>query len=146
MHSRCLHTEELLERRGQARYISTIDLSKGYWQIPMAGKDQQENTFGTLWGLFEFTKMLFGPHGAAATLQRLMDHILVLHTKYATAYIDDIVIYLQSWVQHTHHLKAVLNRLCQVGMMANKKKILSQYERNQLLRIQGQTRGNAISD
>lgn len=34
------HVEELLERIGQAKYISILDCSKGYWQIPVVGKDQ----------------------------------------------------------------------------------------------------------
>lgn len=40
------HVKELLERIGQARYISTINLSKGYWQVPMAAKDQPKAAFG----------------------------------------------------------------------------------------------------
>lgn len=77
------HVEELLERTGQARYISTIHLLKGYWQIPMAAKDQQKTTFSTPWGLFEFTRMPFGLHGAVAMFQRLMDCILAQDTMYA---------------------------------------------------------------
>lgn len=49
------HVEELLERIGQAWYISMIDMVKGYWQIPLAEKDKQKMAFGTPWGLFEFT-------------------------------------------------------------------------------------------
>ena len=26
--------DELIERLGTARYISTLDLTKGYWQVP----------------------------------------------------------------------------------------------------------------
>lgn len=35
------HVEELLEQIGQAKYISTLYLSKGYWQIPMAKNNQK---------------------------------------------------------------------------------------------------------
>ncbi|KYO40147.1 hypothetical protein Y1Q_0022080 [Alligator mississippiensis] len=30
---------ELIERIGEAQYISTLDLAKGYWQIPVAPED-----------------------------------------------------------------------------------------------------------
>ncbi|CAM4642614.1 unnamed protein product [Lepidochelys kempii] len=29
------HTDELLEKLGRAQFISTLDLTKGYWQVPL---------------------------------------------------------------------------------------------------------------
>lgn len=66
--------------------------------------------------------MPFGLHGAAATFQHLMDHLLTSHMAYAAAYIDDIAIYSQSWDQHLRHLRAVLDELRNVGMTANHRK------------------------
>ena len=31
--------EDLIDRLGKARFISTIDLTKGYWQVPVAKRD-----------------------------------------------------------------------------------------------------------
>lgn len=59
------HIEELLERTGQDHCIITLDLSHGYWQIPMAKEDQAKSAFGTPWSLFEFHRMPFWLHGAA---------------------------------------------------------------------------------
>lgn len=81
--------EEMLEKIGQAKFISTLDLMKGYWQIPMVPEDKMKTTFGTPWDLYQFTQIPFGLHGAAASFQRLMDRILAAHQEYATAYIDD---------------------------------------------------------
>lgn len=39
--------EEMLEQIGQAQYITTLDLSKGYWQIPMASEDLAKMAFRT---------------------------------------------------------------------------------------------------
>lgn len=79
---------ELLEKLGKAKYISTMDLTKGYWQIPLEHKSREYTAFATPLGLFQFVKMLFGLHGAAATFQRLMDKILTPHQAYAATYID----------------------------------------------------------
>ncbi|CAM4525512.1 unnamed protein product [Lepidochelys olivacea] len=58
--------DELLERLGQAEFISTLDLTKGYWQIPLTPTSRAKTAFPTPFGLFQFTVMPFGLHGAAA--------------------------------------------------------------------------------
>ena len=35
-------TDELVERLGESRFMSTIDLTKGYWQVPLAQADRQK--------------------------------------------------------------------------------------------------------
>ncbi|KYO18755.1 hypothetical protein Y1Q_0009184 [Alligator mississippiensis] len=42
-----LRVDELVENIGQARYISTLDLTKGYWQVPVAPEDQEKTAFTT---------------------------------------------------------------------------------------------------
>ncbi|XP_019360160.1 PREDICTED: protein Wnt-7a [Gavialis gangeticus] len=113
---------ERVERIGQAKFISTLDLSKGYWQIPLRKEDQPKTAFGTPWGLFEFKRMPFGLSGAAAIFQRLMDWLLAPHQGYAAAYIDNIVIYTETWEQHLKALRAILLELRQLGLTANPKK------------------------
>ncbi|KYO29087.1 hypothetical protein Y1Q_0009888 [Alligator mississippiensis] len=113
------HVAELVEYIGNAHYITTLDLTKGYWQIPVAKRDQAKTAFGTPWGIYEFVRMSFGLHGAAATFQRLVNWILAPHAKYAAAYIDNIVIFTQTWDQHHRVLQAVLMDLHETRMMAN---------------------------
>ena len=52
--------EELLDSVGQSKYITTIDLAKGYWQVPVAREDQAKTAFISPRGLFHFTTMPFG--------------------------------------------------------------------------------------
>ena len=68
--------DEVLESVGSARFISTFDLAKGYWQIPMVKQSQEKTTFTTPYGLFEFCVMPFGLHNAPATFQRMMDEVM----------------------------------------------------------------------
>lgn len=71
--------------------------------------------------------MPFGLQGAPATFQRLMDQVLKGLDNFAAAYLDDIIIYSQSWTEHVSHLRRVLDALrsgkltvklrkCQLGM------------------------------
>lgn len=116
------HVTELVEQISSAKFISTLDLAKGYWQIPVASRDQPKTVFRTPWGLYKFVRMPFGLHGTAATFQRLMECILAPQTEYADAYIDDIVIFTQSWTQHQQALVAVLTELRKTGLTANPQK------------------------
>ena len=114
--------DELIERLGPARFVSTLDLTKGYWQVPLTHRAKPKTAFVTPDGLFNYTVLPFGVHGAPATFQRLMDRVLRPHRAYAAAYLDDIVIQSTSWAEHLEHLEAILGALRRAGLTANAKK------------------------
>ena len=43
--------EYVLEDVGPAKYISTLDLTRGYWQVPMAQESKEKTAFTTPFGL-----------------------------------------------------------------------------------------------
>ena len=61
--------DDLLERLGQAKYISTLDLTKGYWQVPVHPESRQQTAFITPFGKYQFFIMPFGFVGAPAVFQ-----------------------------------------------------------------------------
>ncbi|XP_026005285.1 uncharacterized protein LOC113010452 [Astatotilapia calliptera] len=50
--------EDLLEKIGAAQYITTLDLCKGYWQVPLEETSRPYTAFRTPAGLFQFTWMM----------------------------------------------------------------------------------------
>ena len=76
-----------------ARFISTIDLTRGYWQMPVAAEDQHKTAFVTPFGLFQFKVLPFGLSGAPASFQRLMDRLINSYQDVSAAYLDDLVIF-----------------------------------------------------
>ncbi|KAI2648139.1 Transposon Ty3-I Gag-Pol polyprotein [Labeo rohita] len=92
--------DKLIERLGKAHYMTTLDLCKGYWQVPLEPSCRPYTAFRTSTGLYQYTVMPFGLHGAPATFQRLMDGILAGCDQYAAAYLDDVVIYSQFIVSY----------------------------------------------
>ncbi len=46
--------DELLDRLGTARIYSTLDLTKGYWQIPLSPFSKEKSAFTTPFGLHLF--------------------------------------------------------------------------------------------
>ena len=68
--------DEILDQIGTAQFISTLDLAKGYWQLPLCPEDKEKTAFISPNGLYQFVTMLFGLSGAPAIFQRMMDSIL----------------------------------------------------------------------
>lgn len=114
--------DELVECLGKAKYLSTLDLCKGYWQVPLTDTAKELTAFWAPSGPYHFKVMPFGLHGAAATFQRLMDQVLSGTEDFAAAYIDDVVIYSASWKEHLHHLAEVFRRIQDAGLVVNAKK------------------------
>lgn len=111
--------DKLLDQFGEAQYITTLDLTKGYWQILLTSDSQEKNTFTTPFCLCHFWTMPFSLRGAPATFQHLVDQVLQPHTSYVAAYLDDIVIYSQTWEEHLAQVEAVIQTLRQAELTAN---------------------------
>ncbi len=97
--------DELIERLGPARFVSTLDLTKGYWQVPLTDQAKEKTAFSTPDGLFQYRVLPFGVHGAPPTFQRMMDQLHRPHQEYAAAYLDDIVVHSADWSSHTSHVQ-----------------------------------------
>lgn len=69
-------TDELFLKIGKNKYFSKIDLSKGYWQIPVANEDIDKTAFVTQYGHYEFLKMPFGLKNPGATLVKGLKKLL----------------------------------------------------------------------
>uniref|UniRef100_A0A1X7TEE0 Reverse transcriptase domain-containing protein n=1 Tax=Amphimedon queenslandica TaxID=400682 RepID=A0A1X7TEE0_AMPQE len=108
--------EELLNKVGDAKFISTMDLAKGYWQVPLNNEDKEKTAFSTPNRLFQFITMPFGLSGAPATFQRMMDNVLRGTDDYAGVYLDDIVIYSTNWKTHLEHLEKIFQRLKEANL------------------------------
>ncbi|XP_078666715.1 uncharacterized protein LOC144908750 [Branchiostoma floridae x Branchiostoma belcheri] len=103
--------DEMLDRLGKAKYITKIDLSRGYWQVPLTPESKSKTAFVTPFGLYQFHTMPFGLHGAPATFQRLMDNMLRGTEEFADSYIDDLDIFSDGWDEHLLHLREIFTRL-----------------------------------
>ncbi|CAM4626935.1 unnamed protein product, partial [Lepidochelys olivacea] len=103
--------DELLDKLGGARYLTTMDLTKDYWQVPLDADARLKSAFITPLGLYEFLTLPFGLKGAPATFQRLVDQLLRGMESFAVAYIDDICVFSQTWEDHVSQVRQVLDRL-----------------------------------
>jgi len=114
--------EEIVEAVGKARFISTMNLAKGYYQILIEPKDQEKTVFVCHAGYYQFTRMHFGVWNAPSLFQKLMDKILKDVQGYSRAYMDDIVVFSSSWEEHISHVRSVLGLLGEAGLTVNPEK------------------------
>ena len=115
--------EDLFRRLSGKKYLSKIDLTKGYWQIPVAPEDVHKTAFVTPDGQYEFTRMLFGMVNSGVTLVRGLRKILD-GMPGVGSYIDDIVIHSDSWEDHIKTLKELFGRLRKARITARPTKCL----------------------
>lgn len=110
---------QILDSLKEARYLSSIDLSSSFWQIPLESRDSQDKTSFTVpgRGTFKFKVMPFGLCGAPARQQRLMDSLFGhgfcsdIENGIVYCYIDDIIIASADFKTHLILLKRVLEKL-----------------------------------
>lgn len=116
------HADRILSRLGPSRFISTIDLSKAFLQIPLHPKSRKYTAFSVLGrGLFHFTRMPFGLVNSPATLSRLMDRVLggTEMEPHVFVYLDDIIIVSQTFQEHLSKLREVAARLNAANLSIN---------------------------
>ena len=101
----------------KAKYITKIDCTSGYWQIPLDEKSRKLTAFTTRDGRWQYKSLPMGITNAAPTFQKNMEIMLTgLLWKCCIVYIDDIIIYSNSFEEHMQHLEQVLERLKKVNI------------------------------
>ena len=107
----CIPTApEIFQKMAKAKYLSKLDLSKGYWKIPVAAK----TAFVTPDGTYKFVKMPFGMVNSGGTLVRGLRKLLS-DLEGIETYIDEIMVYTETWEEHLAVLEELFCRLSEAG-------------------------------
>ena len=115
--------QEIFDCLGGNSCFSTLDLSKGYYQIAMDEDSAEKTAFSTPSGHYQFTRMPFGLNGAPATFQDALTHILKDEIgKHCCIYLDDIIIFGKSRKIHNQRLVNILTKLRNAGLKLSKEK------------------------
>lgn len=103
--------EDLLDRIGKAKFLTKLDMTRGYWQVPLDDASVPISAFVTPYGHFQWRYMPFGLRNAPATFSRLVSKLLMGLEEFCAAYLDDIIIFSNTWEEHLAHIHAVLTRV-----------------------------------
>ena len=122
------NSDELFTRLTGSKYFTKFDLTKGYWQIPMAEGAKEKTAFLTPRGLFQFRFMPYGLVNAGATFSRIMRIVLAGMQGRVENIIDDILAHSKSWPEHIDTITEVLHRLAEAGLTAKPSKCFIGYQ------------------
>jgi hypothetical protein len=115
--------DELLGELCGARFFTKLDLRSGYHQVLMEPTDVEKTAFQTHHGHFEFLVMLFGLTNALTTFQALMNDIMQDFIRvFVLIFVNDILIFSNSWSSHLQLVRAVLYCLREHGLAVKKSK------------------------
>ncbi|XP_069190416.1 uncharacterized protein [Procambarus clarkii] len=109
--------DEIFARLAPSNYFSKLDLTKGFWQIPLHQDSKRCTAFMTSEGLYQFTVLPFGLVNAPAVFNRTMRKVLG-GIEGVEIFVDDVLIHSSTWEEHLQLPRQVFSRLQGVGMVA----------------------------
>ncbi len=115
--------EDCVDRVGSANFVSKLDLLKGYWKVPLT--PHATETFVTPDHFMQYNILTFGMQNAPATFQCLMQRILAGVTD-CEVYIDEVVVYSNTWEEHVLTLDSVLGKLAALSLSLNGRNVNSE--------------------
>ncbi|MBW0520602.1 hypothetical protein O181_060317 [Austropuccinia psidii MF-1] len=128
--------QETLTLFPKAKYITSMDALKGFHKTFLMPKTRKLLRIITHCGIYEYLRMPFGIKNAPSHYQRMMTTIFPTEFSegWLIIYIDDIMIYSDSWYLHLERLARVLDKVTGVNMKISLKKCNFVFEELKALR------------
>ncbi|MBW0578219.1 hypothetical protein O181_117934 [Austropuccinia psidii MF-1] len=102
-----------LDKLAKAKYITKMDYMKGFHQKGVEPNSMKILRIICHMGIYEETRMPFGMKNAPGHYQRMMENIFQeeILEGWMVIYIDDIIIYSETWEDHVQYIDRVLKLL-----------------------------------
>ena len=101
--------EDLFRQLAGSKFFSKVDLSKGYWQVPVRAEDISKTAFVTPDATYECLKMPFGMVNSGATLKRGLRKMLAGMDN-VICYWDDLLVHTKTWEEHMKTLRELFTK------------------------------------
>jgi len=117
------HISEMIDELGPMNIFTTLDARAAYWSVELEESDRPKTAFSDGYRLFQFRRLPFGLSTAPTTFQRTMNLVLSsVLGRHTLAYLDDVIVYSQSFSQHLRDLDETLQLLSLAGLKLNLQK------------------------
>lgn len=114
--------EDLFLQLNSAKFFTKIDLTKGFWQIPIEENSRKYTAFRVPSGHFQFKYLPFGLINSPSFFNRTIRTILK-GLENVVFYFDDICVFGHDWSSHLIALEKVLSRLKEYGFTIKPSKL-----------------------
>ncbi|MBW0505285.1 hypothetical protein O181_045000 [Austropuccinia psidii MF-1] len=113
-----------LYKLAKAKYITKMDCMKGFHQNGVKPNSMKLLRVICHMGIYEYIRMPFVIKNAPAHFQRMMDTIFQeeILEGWIVVYIDDIIIYSETWEDHVQYIDRVLSKCTPINMKISLKK------------------------
>ncbi|MBW0540264.1 hypothetical protein O181_079979, partial [Austropuccinia psidii MF-1] len=113
-----------LDKLPKAKYITKVDFMKGFHQNGVKPNSMKLLRIIYHTGIYEYTRMPFRIKNAPANFQRMMDTIFQeeILEGWMVVYIDDIIIYSETWEDHVQYIDRVLSKCTLINLKISLKK------------------------
>ena len=113
---------ELLQKLRKFTYATAIDLSMGYYHIPLDEESQKLCTTVLPWGKYKYKVLPMGIKNSPDIFQKVMTNMFC-DLEYTSTYLDDILVISDgSYEDHLQKVRTVLTRLEKANFRANVRK------------------------
>jgi hypothetical protein len=117
------HIQRMIDRIGhrKPKHFGVLDLTKGYYQAPLAEASRRYTAFQTNDGVYEWNRVPMGLAGAPSYFQREMTTKVLrgLIGSVCEVYLDDIIVYGTTQEEFLSNLAQVLKALERRGVTVN---------------------------
>lgn len=115
--------DDMLQSLKGSTLFSSLDLTHGYFQIMMDEMSIPFTAFRVPWGLYEFLRVPQGMRNSPSTFARAMEAIFSdMNMMEILLYLDDILIFSDSFEDHLGRIQRVLERLVENNLKVSPKK------------------------
>ncbi|MBW0551520.1 hypothetical protein O181_091235 [Austropuccinia psidii MF-1] len=113
-----------LDKLAKAKYITQMNCIKSLNQNGVKPNSMKLLRMICHMGIYEYNKMPFGIKNAPAHFQRMMDTIFQdeILEGWMVVYIDDIIIYSETWEDHVQYIDRVLSKCTPINLKISLKK------------------------
>ena len=117
--------DDIFDQLQGAEYFSKIDLQSGYHELKIKRDDVLKTAFRIRYGHYEFLALPFGLTNTPTAFMRMMNSMFKPYLdRFMIIFIDDILIYSKSQIEHEQHLRIILQMLREHQLYAK----LSKYQ------------------
>jgi len=104
--------DDTLAGMAGATVFTTLDLTSGYWQVPVDTEDRDKTGFSVGPNLYRFKVLPFGLCNAPPLFARLIELVFAgMDWRVISTYLDDLFVYTKTFEEHLEALEEVFRRL-----------------------------------